>query len=105
LYTFTGLADEFLTLEFLQTVLGAQSSTSEFITIGVGFNSTSSPSGKNGRFIPVSSASGAGGDIIAKFVAPPSLGLNIVSALENATANASFNGTTTYMLLTAAYLA
>lgn len=105
LLTFTGLAEEFLELDFVQTVYEWVNSAS---SIGIGYNSTSTYTGKSGYISGPTSGTAISNDLIAKFVAPPSLGLNKVSALESSndtSGNSHFNGTAGGMRLQAVYRA
>ena len=106
LLTFTGLPIEFLALNFVQAVTGNAGGGVVHLN-GIGINSSSSPSGKAGYNIASGAQATSGGDLVAKFNAPPSLGLNQIFALENALGGISgpYQGTSEFMLLSAAYTA
>jgi hypothetical protein len=104
LTTFTGLAEEQASIEFGQ--MSTVSYAGEPSLNGIGYNSTSSPSGLQGKsYISIVSSFTATLGLFAKFLAPPSLGLNTVSALEFANTGCVFYGTQAEMLLSAIYRA
>jgi len=101
LLTFTGLPEEFLALEFVQMIYnGSGNSTG---VLGIGINSTSSPSGRIGLLYDTATVSGAGASVSAQFNAAPSLGLNQVSALESTSAGGMIFSGGNQMRLTACY--
>lgn len=99
---FCGLAEERIAIRFLQTA--TQVSGSSGSTIGIGINSTTAYSGKNG-----STANGALAsqptEMAASYTLAPALGINNLNALENAIGgqvnNTTFYGTEAAMLMTA----
>ena len=104
LTTFTGLATQVFDLQFIQEGSGNSGSNQN---MGIGYNSVSAFSGKQGRMFV---AGGAGNsqldDMVANYPAPPSLGINVVTCLEETTiyANTTFWGTELNMLLLAKWL-
>ena len=108
LKTFTGLAEEVLALNFIQSINAANGGGTPVVNLGIGFNSASSPSGKVGATtIVCGTGMVIGLDLIAELNAAPSLGLNTISALEFASGptGQTFFGTASSMLLSAAYRA
>lgn len=111
LTTFTGLAQESVPILFQQEVkISATALTNAEIQIGVGYNSTSSPSGTLGDFAATLSSSPVVNTVqAAQYSAPPSLGINNVTPLENVPATSgvsvvqTFFGTQTKMTITAAW--
>lgn len=108
LTVFQGLAEEAMDLRFVQSIamsLNNAGGNSEMFT-GIGLNSTTAPSGKQGRAQGLGANNNSGSDNTAVLLQPPLLGINVISALENTTA---FSGTFTYfgtsasMLLSAQY--
>lgn len=84
---FSGLPEESYTLEYVDTtnnVLGTGTTTVP--AIGIGYNSTSSPSGLTGQ-VELSQNSGGniqvGFELYAKYLAPKSIGVNRAYPLEN----------------------
>lgn len=104
LTVFQGLPEESYNIEFVQRASITASGESQN---GIGFNSTTATSGKTG----FSGNSGVANvntfdDLSSKFLTPPSLGINVFTALENTIGNTTtFNGTESFMLLTAAWRA
>lgn len=92
--TLIGLPEEFLALEFLQSI-----NSNGLANNGIGINSTTSPTGKNGL------TGNALSDCIAKYILPPSLGLNKITALEyyQGSVLAVFYGTSASNVLRANY--
>lgn len=107
LTVFQGLAEEILDLEFVQSMLHKDSNAQSAVTdCGIGWNSVVAMSGKIGRVRSTLEDQQAGGDGKAHFIQVPSLGINVVSALENTSdvsANTSpeYFGTEANMILTA----
>ena len=98
--TFTGLAEEPLSLAYVQSynVFSTNANT------GLGVNSTTSPSGKQGTVWGSGTGGAIIGDATAAYTAPPSLGINTITALE-ITNSGSLNvyGTQAHTLLSATY--
>lgn len=112
LRVFSGLAEESYDLRFIQRIKpwGNSFFSTTLANIGIGFNSTTAISGTRGQvsFSGGSSANQATDlGAVAQFTAPPSLGANVVTALEAtpaqavASPSAEYFGTQTYMLLSA----
>lgn len=90
---FCGLAEERVKARFNQTCKisqdnGVSFQTSAGLLIGIGLNSTTAFSGKTGEYARSGSNFGSlvlssSSDIVAEYVAAPSLGLNNFNALEN----------------------
>jgi hypothetical protein len=108
---FTGLQEELFDLSttayLTGTTLVNQSIGGQ---IGIGFNSTTAFSGRAGSCSFVNAAGSSTSNsfsLIANNKAPPSLGVNVITALENGTSNAApqgvWNGSQTNMLLSATY--
>jgi hypothetical protein len=97
---FTGLAEEIITTNFLQN-MGANNRVPK---IGLGWNSTAAPAGTQAAHVPNSGILGQTNEL-AVYNAPPSLGLNTVTGLENGSGdtNGVYYGTQTNMLLSVAY--
>jgi hypothetical protein len=109
---FSGLAEEIFDVEYQIFNTGSLtvSATSQPV-VGIGYNSTSVPTGFTGSYvIQADSANAAlinvGNTLTAKQLAPRAIGINRVTALENGNAsNAStFHGGTNLMMLTAAWM-
>jgi hypothetical protein len=105
---FTGLAEEMFDLSFWQTGATTDGNTTSNMGIGIGWNSTTTTSGKRGMHQTSLSAAGAFNqqkDMQAAFMQIPSLGVNVVTSLENGNGgnSASFQGTSSGMLLAATY--
>jgi hypothetical protein len=107
---FTGLPEESFDLYTTAFVGGTAGSTqSAGGQIGIGYNSTTSGSGKLGDTAFTNGSGSAGitfnNSIIANYKAPPTIGINVITALENGlgVTGATWNGTQAYMLLSAAY--
>jgi hypothetical protein len=97
---FQGLAEEQydLTYHVQATILVAVGQTAS-AAIGIGFNSTTAPSGSLGTIVYTTTSSTSvalNSILIGEFIAPPSIGINVVTALEdgqNSTAGTqSFGG-------------
>jgi len=92
-----GLAEEIISVKFSQQT---SVSASKDIAVGIGWNSTTGFTGFTGAH------SGGSSSVIrqtAEYISPPSLGINVATALESSSASSSavFYGTETNMLLTA----
>jgi hypothetical protein len=106
---FCGLAEEFFDLSFTQDIESINIEGAKF-QIGIGWNSTSTMSGRRGYSYNYddNSTGGASGDgadnAFAQHLQAPSLGRNDVTALEvatNAVSPSAILGTETYMMLSA----
>ncbi len=95
---FCGLAEDIIDARFEQYV----GSSNNDASIAIGWNSATTPSGKRGR----AAGAAVAGDLVARYVAVPALGLNTVTALESSrnTNTITFNGTEEHMLLTTQYM-
>lgn len=103
---FSGLAEEYYDLAFTQNIEMDNSTTqSPFNINGIGFNSTTAFTGKTGFIRPVNQNNPAYGN--ASYKAPPSLGVNVITALEEGNASGvwTFYGTETNMILSAQWSA
>lgn len=105
LTVFQGLAEEWYDLSFKQTIT-ASLDAEALADAGIGWNSTTVMSGKIGHV--GGGVSGAAANVkassVAEFLQVPSLGINTVTSLENASATGSgmtWYGTENFMLLTA----
>ncbi|WLB49236.1 hypothetical protein QIH93_15080 [Bradyrhizobium ottawaense] len=93
LTVFSCLAEEMYELTRHNTITSAVN-TGNTINgqIGIGYNSTSAFSGSTGIFQLVNSTGGTVGNfettLAGSYVAPPSIGINVVTALENGLGNA-----------------
>lgn len=111
--TFTGLAEEPITAQLFQFVLGTASANSngDWLT-GIGWNSTTAFSGlagegglNTGSGGPTSTVLGAG---IGQFINPPALGINVATSLETSfvgtgSSSVTYKGTATNMVLSTNY--
>ncbi len=98
---FTGLTQEQTSVDFRQQVTPSTGPGVGFI--GIGVNSTTTPSGMIGNFGFIG-ANNATGEVAASYIVPPTLGLNNINCLENTSGNViTFAGTgtasTMYMTL------
>ena len=104
---FTGLAEEQITCNFLQTVLdNAGSQPTHIQSIGIGWNSITAISGTWGNASPSNGGTGQITSISATLVEAPALGINNVVALETVavtTTTYTFYGTQANMVLQGAY--
>lgn len=108
IHIFSGLADEPYDLSFTQSIKQAVNNTTDLADIGIGFNSTTSVSGRQGR---VSQSSQVVGSVIytiqsasATHLSTPALGINKINAIEqapNGTTDNQFFGTEALMLMIA----
>lgn len=100
---FSGLSEDYYDLSFFQNILFADQLGPT--TIGIGYNSTTTFSGTN------SINGGASGAITialmsnARYLAPPALGINVITSLESGATSSAFNGTQASMLLSAGWRA
>lgn len=107
---FSGLAQETYDLRFNQNVFStavANNQTANAL-IGIGYNSTTAISGKEGQQTLTNSTGGSmdfGVNLTANFKAPPAHGINVITALENGQGSTgsllTFQGTEAHMLLSA----
>lgn len=105
---FSGLQEELFNIQFEQSISQVGGDNTTAVQIGIGYNSTSSASGKTGR---------AGGDVSssivnmgysphARYILAPELGISVITSLElgNSGDTASFLGGEDDMLLTASWM-
>jgi hypothetical protein len=92
LTVFSGLPEEWFDLEFRQFVT-IETTASGRANTGIGWNSTTAMSGRFGNAYAVTDADSAGSDAVASYLQVPSLGINVVTALENAVDTADTNMT------------
>lgn len=110
-HIFSGLPEEHYDLSFSQTIKQAINSTDCTADIGIGFNSTTVVSGRQGRASISSAIAGVQFHIttpMATHLALPSLGLHKVNAIEQAgtgTTDNTFFGSEALMLLSAKWRA
>jgi hypothetical protein len=102
-YVFSGLAEETYIARFQQVVEPADGGSTSACVLNIGFNSTTVASGTAGTF--GAQAASYFGTPMAQYTAPPSLGIQVFTALESVTiaggaANQTFYGTESNMLLT-----
>ncbi len=109
---FTGLPEEMARAVFCQAQGPNEATTANTPNgglIGIGLNSTSSPSGRVGKTVneATSNYNAMGSDSVASLNVASSLGINILYCIENSLAanNSLYNGTSSYMELTADYMA
>ncbi|MCA1546439.1 hypothetical protein I6F36_06420 [Bradyrhizobium sp. BRP19] len=112
LTTFAGLPEETLDLQYSSAAQAAVTgSTTMAIQVGIGFNSTSSFSGKTANFLFNNVTSGSTITVsqplqAARFLSAPGIGINTVTALETtigSNVNISVFGNEQHMLLSAEY--
>ncbi|MFB6449246.1 hypothetical protein [Bradyrhizobium tunisiense] len=108
-YVFAGLPEESYDLRFSQLTQSAVGVSTSDAQVAIGFNSTSSPSGRQAQQLITSSANNTLRTMLAaEYNAPPSLGLQKINALEqsvNGATNNDYYGTESFMLLSARYYA
>ena len=114
LKVFSGLAEDVYHFEFAQAVRLTNATASAAAVqesfIGVGFNSATVISGMEGRIGNSGDVANtlSSGDLSARYIAPPSLGMNEITALEKGNATAgmttTYQGTEANMLLSAEYM-
>jgi hypothetical protein len=104
LTVFSGLPSQIYDLEETQLV-GVSASEADNFQIGIGYNVTNAASGFSPTLLsPAVTASGGTENALAIYLAPPSLGINTVTALEAASfggGTLTFHGTIANMLLSA----
>lgn len=100
LTVFQGLPQSYYDIDFVQYVqaYGLGSCT---VNIGIGYNSTTAPVGTIGSLNEQNSNVVV--NVIARYLSAPTLGINVITALENTTnaVNQLYYGTETRMLLSA----
>lgn len=107
LITFCGLAEEAISLQFLQMADSLTNNTASNANIGIGLNSATVASGKVGenRSSTLTSTNASlRSDLVASYQLAPTIGPNLINALEQApsgTTNNTFFGAEIYMRLTA----
>ena len=106
LTVFQGIAEETLDLRFNQTTEAISVATVDQLrNIGIGWNTTATPSGRVGYSHMIFGTTGGtnGTDCLAEFIQVPSIGINTVSCLEKASAVGSQTlfGSESGMILTA----
>lgn len=101
---FTGLAEETFDNTYESLLLSTNNASGQ---AGVGWNSTTAFNGTIGRITAATSGGvGAGVTLIGQYIAPPSLGVNVVTALENGLGSSgtqSYYGQEPNMALVTAY--
>lgn len=100
---FSGLAEDTYSIQFDEKCDSNPSSTS--MLNGIGYNSTSVPSGYVGELFTYAATQTSMGS--AKYLAAPALGINVITALEKGQAGSTENwyGTEANMVLSAAWRA
>lgn len=98
LTVFSGLQQETYNLDFQQSYVGG---TSGFTTLGIGWNSTTVPSGALGVLPTVTNTISA--TTRAILMEPPSLGINVATSLEASDATTAFSGRNPQMQLQACW--
>ena len=107
LTVFQGLPEEFYDLTFEQRVHSVSDTNLAIAQNGIGWNSTTATSGRTGTasFLAAGASAASGGNLVARYPQVPSLGINVVTALENALDAASSSmtwfGTEAFMNLSA----
>jgi len=111
IHIFTGLAEEYFELSFMQTIKQAVNNTDCIADIGIGYNSTTVVSGQQGRISFSSAVAGVQyvyQSPVASHLAAPALGINKINAIEQAgsgTTDNTFFGTSALMQLSAKWRA
>jgi hypothetical protein len=109
---FVGVPGVFVDLKYSSRASATLNTNNELVTsVGIGYNSTSSYSGKTANYShtvqTVSNAVTADASLNgANFLTTPTIGINVVTALEvsnGSDVNVSFHGTEASMLLSAGY--
>ena len=100
LRVFSGLPEEPYTISTSESMT---STAGAHVFVGVGFNNTAAPSGKWGAVF--AQASGFQDVATGSYIAPPSIGINVVTALEESQAAniTTWYGTEQWFLLTASW--
>lgn len=108
-HVFSGLPEEAFDLRFTQMVTSAVGVSTSDAQIGLGYNSTSVLSGREGQHLFTSAGNNTlRSTINAEYNAPPALGLQKINALEKSssgTVNNTYHGTEAFMLYSARYYA
>lgn len=102
-----GIQQDFADILFMQHVNYATVTTSE-INLGIGVNSTTSPTGHLGDLLSSAASIGVLAGANARYTYIPTLGANVYTCLEKAPSAGStptFSGTESHMLLTASVVA
>lgn len=106
---FSGLPEEYYDLQFEQKGLMANAGAATTTQlIGIGYNSTTTVSGTQASNIfAVTAASGINltNSLVARYIAPPAIGVNVITALEGGSTTDTFYGTEANMLLSASWMA
>lgn len=103
---FSGLAEDAYQLVFSGHARVDDSTNDGQMELGIGYNSTSSPSGMTGVFYWSASAAGRS-QPTATHIAPPALGINTITALErtaNAATTNTYYGSEALMMLSARWM-
>lgn len=102
---FSGLPEEMFDLKYYTTANLSVSSTGPKMLCGIGYNSTTAFSGFVGSQSNTSPASTTQSSALGNFIAPPSVGINVITALEEGSGSSTTTwfGTETDNLLTAAW--
>jgi len=100
---FSGLAEDAYDLSFIQSVNNASTSSAALVN-GIGYNSTSANTGKTGYLTGIGGLA-TGDDMVARYLAPPALGINIITSTEKGTSagTVTWLGTEASMLLSAVW--
>lgn len=106
--TFTGLPEEEVQARFIQSAQLIDNQAASKANNGIGYNSTTVPSGKIGVIFNSNAFAGAvtlEADITAEYTAAPLIGINNINAIENGNTSTActFFGTNISMLLTTNY--
>lgn len=102
---FAGLAEERFDCRYIQRMSGASSGTAASAQNGIGFNSTTTASGKKGNYSLNNASASTASDAVASYIVAPSLGMNVVTALEaGISGTVTLSGTETNMLLIADWM-
>lgn len=101
---FSGLPEEVIPINFVQSVTLANGAGQPGARIGVGVNSTTVISGASPS-VNITNNTAAQFVMTANHIVPPFIGINNINMLEtgNGTATSTFNGTSANMMMTAAW--
>lgn len=110
---FQGLAEEQYDFQTTALVGGATVNNAQTVAgqIGIGYNSTTVFSGNTGRTQLANNSGGTLNNVStslrARYIAPPALGINVITALESGLGAdvATWNGTEAFMVLSAGWRA
>lgn len=98
---FTGLPEEIGTFDFIQRINNPEGTAGATATIGIGYNSTTAFSGTQANTGLNTSTNTFLINFPARYIAPPALGINTITALEAGNTNTvTFAGAEAAMLLT-----